>query len=108
MNEEVNFEIDTGCCLTVMNERIFKGTWKNNKLPSLKPLTVKLETYTGHPVKVIETTCVRVKYKEQEASLPLVVVERDGPSLLGQGWLEEICLDWSEIKTVVNPERCTK
>lgn len=95
--EEVNFEIDTGRCLTLMNEETFKGTWKNHKLPSLRPIKIKLETYTGDPVKVIGATLVKVKYKQQEVSLPLVVFERDGPSLLGRGWLEEICLDWSEI-----------
>lgn len=77
--KDVNFEIDTGCCLT-------------------RPIKVKLETYTGDPVKVIGATFVRVRYKQQCRKLPLVVVQGDGPSLLGRGWLEEISLDWREIK----------
>lgn len=40
--------------------------------------------------------CVRAKYKQQEVSLPLVVVGDDS-SLLGRSWLEELCLDGSEI-----------
>ncbi|KAL3988098.1 5-hydroxytryptamine receptor 3 [Sarotherodon galilaeus] len=44
--------------------------------------------------------CVKfsVKYKQQKKHLLLVVVEGDGPSLLGRAWLEEIKLDWSEVK----------
>uniref|UniRef100_A0A3B3H285 CCHC-type domain-containing protein n=1 Tax=Oryzias latipes TaxID=8090 RepID=A0A3B3H285_ORYLA len=42
----VNFEIDTGCCLTVMSEARFKDTWKNTKLPSLNQAKIKMETYT--------------------------------------------------------------
>ena len=94
----VNFEIDTGCCLTVMNEETFKEAWKHTKPPSLRPMKIKLETYTGDPVKVVGVTLVKVKYKQQEGNLPLVVVEGDGPSLLGQGWREEICPDWRDIK----------
>ncbi|KAG7526603.1 putative protein K02A2.6-like [Solea senegalensis] len=96
--KNVNFEIDTGCCLTVMNEAPFKATWRHTKLPSLQPIKIKLETYTGGPVKVIGATRVSVRYKQQKRNLPLVVVEGEGPSLLGRGWLEEINLDWREIK----------
>lgn len=47
---------------------------------------------------MIGATFVRVRYKQQCRKLPLVVVKGDGPSLLGRGWLEEISLDWREIK----------
>ena len=40
---------------------------------------------------------VHVKYKGQIASLPLLVVEGDGPSLLGRSWLKAIKLDWQQI-----------
>ncbi|CAI5673953.1 uncharacterized protein LOC112847815 [Oreochromis niloticus] len=70
--KKVNFEIDTGCCLTLMN----KATEKQGKTPSphsLQPIKIKLETYTGDPVMVIGATQVRVEYKQQEKHLPLVV-----------------------------------
>lgn len=98
-NTDVSFEIDTGCCLPVMNKKTFERTWKNTKLPTLKPIKIKLETYTGDPVKVDGVTFVRVSYKQQRKKLPLVVVEGDAPSLLGRSWLEKIGLDWTEIKS---------
>lgn len=79
--KEVNFENDTGCCLTAISDETFKGIQKNNKLSSLKPVKIKLETYTGDPVKVIGATCVKAKYKLREVSLLLVVVERKWPQL---------------------------
>ena len=40
---------------------------------------------------------VEVKYKYQEARLPLLVVTGEGYSLLGQDWLQQIQLGWREI-----------
>ena len=79
-----------------MSEETFKETWRHTDLPSLKPINMKLETCTGDPVKVTGATHVRVRYQQQTKKLPLIVVKGDGPSLLGQGWLEDIYLDWRE------------
>ena len=43
-------------------------------------------------------TEVELKYKGQEARLPLIVVEGSGPTLLGRSWLKHIVLDWQEIR----------
>ena len=40
---------------------------------------------------------VQVQYEDQSKKLSLVVVSGSGPSLLGQDWLKEICLDWRVI-----------
>ena len=37
---------------------------------------------------------------EQKFFLPLVVVERDGPILIGRNWLKEICLPYKMIRSV--------
>ncbi|XP_041961667.1 uncharacterized protein K02A2.6-like [Alosa sapidissima] len=94
----VCFEIDTGCSLTVMNEQTLQKLWKDTKCPKVKPVKIHLETYTGDPVKVIGVASVRVKYKKQSCTLPLVVVEGNGPSLLGRSWLEKIKINWKKIK----------
>ncbi|XP_041651122.1 uncharacterized protein K02A2.6-like [Cheilinus undulatus] len=96
--KDVNFEIDTGCSLTVVNEHVFKKVWENTKSPLVKPAKIKLETYTGDPVEVLGTAQVWVRYKQQRRKLHLVVVKGYGPSLLGRGWLEELHLRWKEIK----------
>lgn len=97
-NKNVQFEIDTGCSLTVMNENTFKKLWKETNSPDVKPVRIHLETYTGDPVKVMGVATVKVKYKQQSCKLPLVVVGGNGPSLFGRGWMEKNQLDWKEIK----------
>ncbi|KAL0160115.1 hypothetical protein M9458_043840, partial [Cirrhinus mrigala] len=96
----VSFELDTGCGLTVMNEACFKATWEETVSPKLEPVQIKLETYTGEPIKVIGAAYVDVTYLHQRKRLPLIVVEGEGPSLLGRGWLEQIKLCWGEIRNV--------
>lgn len=83
-----------------MNEACFKDTWKEPLSPELKPVQIKLETYTGEPIKVIGAAYVDVMYHQQRKKLPLIVVEGEGPNLLGRGWLEQITLCWGEIRNV--------
>lgn len=57
---------------------------KNTEAPQIRPVSIKLETYTGDPVEVIAAALVRVKYKWQSAKLPIVVVKGDtGARLAG-------------------------
>ena len=35
--------------------------------------------------------------------MPLLIVERDGPTLLGRDWLRQIKLDWRQIHHVHSP-----
>lgn len=49
---------------------------------------------------------VDVQYNQQQAKqLPLIVVEGEGPPLLGRNWLHHLHLDWKEIKTVTRSQK---
>lgn len=86
----VNFEIDTGCSVSLMNEGMFMDIWKDSEAPKIRPSKIKLKTYTGEPVEIVGVADVHVKYKQQEKEMPLVIVKGTGPCLLGRAWLEEI------------------
>ena len=43
---------------------------------------------------------VRVVYGNQEACLPMVVTENEGPVLLGRNWLSVLKLNWKKIKNI--------
>ena len=61
------------------------------KLLSNKPLeksTAQLTTYSGESIKVQGVVNVDVTCKGQQATLPLVVVQGNGPDLFGRNWLE--------------------
>ena len=40
---------------------------------------------------------VPIKYGDQEANLPALVIRGDGPNLFGRDWLKVIRINWSEI-----------
>ena len=40
---------------------------------------------------------IDVQFNQQTASLPVVVLAGNGPTLFGQNWLKHIRLNWSEI-----------
>ena len=40
---------------------------------------------------------VPVKYGDQEAKLPALVIGGDGPNLIGRDWLKVIRINWSQI-----------
>ena len=43
---------------------------------------------------------VNMQYEDRQKNLELTVVAGDGPCLLGWNWLEEIKLNWTEIKAI--------
>ncbi len=43
---------------------------------------------------------MHVRYKEQEIEGTLLVVQCNGPSLLGRDWLAKIRLDWPSMNKV--------
>ena len=46
-----------------------------------------VETYTGEKIQPLGTCSVEVKYKNEDAILPLLVIKGNGPNLLGPNWL---------------------
>ena len=97
--EEVTFEIDTGCCFTIVSERTFKQI---KRAPKMKKTHLDLRTYTGEAVPVLGKTYVTVTYRQQKKKLPIIVVKGSGPNLLGRWWLKHIKLDWGEVKHLRN------
>ena len=68
----------------------------------LQPSTVILKTYSGEQLKVLGQAQVKVTYKAQEVTAPLIVVAGEGPTLFGRNWLQIIQLDWKNIQYVTS------
>ena len=101
----VTMELDTGAAVSVMPEATFRQSFPD---VNLRPSSLILETYTGQVMKVVGETSVDVQYKDQLArNLDLVVVQSEGPPLLGRSWLKHLRLDWKSIGTVVCGESLT-
>ena len=78
--ENLSMEEDTGAAVSLVPEAVRKRLWP--KLV-LQHTPVKLKTYSGSSLEVKGQAFVEVQYKEQKASLPLLVIAEDGPSVLG-------------------------
>ena len=66
----------------------------------LQPSSVSLMSYTGQEIVIRGKIEVNVKYAEQKAVLPLLVVNGIGASLLDRNWLEVLNFNWSSIKAL--------
>ena len=90
----LTMELDTGAGASIISEQTYQAHFR--EIP-LKPCSTKLHTYTGEPIQALGLITVDVKHKDQSVSLPLVVVQGQGPSLLGRDWLKVVKLDWEGI-----------
>ena len=84
----VEFQLDTGASLTVVTNKDFEGNTKG-AVP-LQKCHRHLQTYAGEIVVVLGDCNVKVIYGKQKAKLPLVLVEGEGPTLLGRNWQGEL------------------
>ena len=88
-------ELDTGVARTILNHRTY--TKLCGKLGPLKETEALLSTYTGERIPVAGVVSVPVKYRDQEAKHPALVIGGDGPNLIGCDWLKVIRINWSQI-----------
>ena len=97
-NHPVEMELDTGASVSLMSEEDFQELQGSGV--TLQPSSAKLFTYTGDRIQIVGQANVKVDYKGQEATLPLLVTKDKGPPLLGRNWLQTLKLDWKSIFTV--------
>ena len=93
----ITMTLHTGASVSIISEKTHETQLPHLQLSSSELL---LRTYTGEPIKICGQTQVSVAYKDQKYNLRLVVVEGNGPPLLGRDWLKVIKLDWREINVV--------
>ena len=90
----VTMEIDTGAAMSVMSCTQQLALFPASKIT---PSSIVLRTYTTEKLHVIGEMTVTVKYQNQQATMPLFVVDGEGPALLGRNWFAHIRLDWANI-----------
>ena len=93
-------EIDTGASVSVVGEKTLKTIQKGETTLELQQTSVRLQAYTGETIPVLGSVIVPVEHNGQTRTLPLIVTEGSGPSLLGRDWLSALRLDWKVIFSV--------
>ena len=96
----LSMEVDTGASVSISSLETFKTIQNGESTFQLEESTVKLQTYTGESIRISGSTKVQVAHNGQTLSLPLIITEGKGPTLLGRNWLEALWLDWRMIFTI--------
>ena len=94
---ELEMELHTGATVSLASEKTWKEILQECPLDECRTL---LRTYTGERLPVLGQMNVQVRYEDQEAHLPLLIIPGDGPALWGRSWLTSIRLNWGAIKYV--------
>ena len=89
--------VDTGAAFSIISESTRKSKFADIQL---RPSSIRLKTYTEERINVLGQLHVHVEYKDQRAPLVLLVVDGDGPTLMGRNWMPYIRLDWKNIHTI--------
>ena len=93
--QHLTMELDTGAAMSLISEET-----QQKEFPDvvLRPSSVVLKTYTAQRIDVIGEFDTEVVYKGQTQTLPLLVIEGHGPSLIGRNWLQSLSFNWGNIK----------
>ena len=83
IGHNVQLELENGSANTVVSERVWRSLCASNL--STAP---QLTTYGAFSIPVLGSAQVTAKFKMEEKHLPLVVVNRESSSLLGQIWIK--------------------
>ena len=90
----VLMELDTGAAVSILSS----ATWTTLFLSrQLKKTNTVLKTLSGERLQPIGCADVNVQYKSQYITLPVLVLEGEGPNLFGHNWLRHIQIDWKGI-----------
>ena len=93
---ETTMEVDTGASRSIISEATYQKLWYKNQ-PIIERSSVHIQTYTGEELDICGKIQVQLVHNGQQASVTLLVVKGDGPSLIGRDWLSKLRLDWSKI-----------
>ena len=93
-------EFDTGATRSVISGKTFEQLGITTRTPTLQPTTTRLRTYTGEVLKVMGECEVVVTLGTQQDRLRLLVIDGDGPSLIGRDWLVRLNIDVCQLKQV--------
>ena len=66
-------------------------------LPGLNSTDVTLHTYMGESIVILGSLEADVSFEDEIFTLPLIVDQGSGLSLLGRNWLQQIKLNWTKI-----------
>ena len=88
---KVSMEVDTGSFHTVMSLRTFEDTWPvKARRPTITDSNNELKVYGGSNLKVVGTINTSISYENKTTTGDIIIVQDDGPTLLGRGLMSRL------------------
>ncbi|XP_056330368.1 uncharacterized protein K02A2.6-like [Danio aesculapii] len=78
--------------VTIISRGQYSKLWKKADMPEWRPCSMKLKTYTGERMEVLGQATVTVEIQNVKKEMTMVVVDGEGPNLLGRSWLKDFGL----------------
>ena len=100
-DQPIQMEIDTGASVSILSSATYKENFSEKPLQAS---SVVLRTYAEDPLTNLGSLTVEVQHNARKMNLPLLVIEGNGPNLLGRDWLEKLRIDWRSIHHVTGTE----
>lgn len=86
-SKSINFEVDSGACVSVINDQCYQELFKNVEL---KQTNLVLSSYTNQPIKPLGKLSVKVQYQNVQKQLTLYVVAKGANPLMGRDWIKNL------------------
>lgn len=102
---EIPMELDTGAAVSIISKANVETYFKKY---NLLHTNAKLKTYSGEEIQPAGKLKVMVELNNQKETLDLLVVNNEGPTLMGRNWLQQLKLNWKEIKSIRCDEQNVK
>ena len=96
----IKMELDTGASVSVVTHSTYQEIKDSAYIEPLQPTTVRLKTYTGEAITVLGQVPVKVRYGQTDYQLTVLVVEGEGPNLMGRNWLRELKVTLEGIHSI--------
>ncbi|UYV79824.1 K02A2.6-like [Cordylochernes scorpioides] len=93
----IDFELDTGSCLTLISENDFKKYLPNAQL---KTIGMIVKTYDGTVVPILGEVIVKVEFQGKTSMLRAVVVKGEKKALLGREWINLLKIDYLAVNQI--------
>ena len=92
----VQFDLDTGSPITIINER----TWCQLGRPTLRSNVSRYNSFSGHPIQLLGQRLFDVVFKGESHRLRLVVCQGHGNNILGRNGIKELRLDTLSLNDI--------
>jgi len=80
---QVNFELDAGSPVSIINQRI----WELMRKPSLRPVKLIYNSFSGHPIALKGAKMVNVIYNDRCTQLQVLVANGNCSNIIGRNWI---------------------